>query len=418
MMNENTDGDSWGQLLTDFGIEDGKTEDKKIEESGGQLAAVGAELADAAEPPKQKEKKTIFSRFPKINFFGTPPEVSLDSVIEGVKSPSLGGKAFADTKLEKMPLSDERTDRQETRQENRQENRHGKSRHEKKPTGESHVWSTVASQIDTLASGKETTTPVTANQPEHTSKRRVVSMFDDPIPESDEARALKNLMEEQPQREGRHSRDFLEEESDSRPRGRGHRHSSPRQPEPEEKEIRGRGSRFKPPVEADDFPEEDFEPIGEEPRERGRRGSRSVGDTHRGRGRIHENVRRDDVRDDVHNDVHEEEWSEVDAALQYADRGTGRGERTQRDGRRQRHDNRQYDEQRSDDQRYDHQRYSSQQKPERREEPTLDRKSLDEEDNGMVMVHGSIPSWSETIGDIVLGNINRHKGSPAGKGRR
>ena len=374
--------------MSDFGIEDKKQEVQKLEESVGQPEEFGAGLADAEESSKPKEKKSIFSRFPKINFFGAPPEVSLDSVIEGVKSPSLGGKAFTDNKLEKMPLSQERTDR------------HEKSRQEKEKeiSGESNAWSTVASQIDALASGKETATPPEAKSAERPSKRRVASMFDDPIPESEEARALKNLMGEQSRRDEVRRTGFLEDVSDTRPRSRGHRQSPPRQSEcpsePEEREVRGRGSRYRPPVEVDDLPVENFVPIrGEEPRGpkgRGHRGSRYAdADTHHGRGRVQE-------------DVPHEEWSEVDAALQQADRG----ERTPRDSRRQRNDS------------YDSRRYNNHQRPERRDEPAFDREPLDEENREVALALGSIPSWDEAVDDIVSGNIHRRKANHSGRGRR
>ncbi|MDR0328964.1 MAG: hypothetical protein LBI05_11780, partial [Planctomycetaceae bacterium] len=142
MTNRNAESDNWGQLLSDFGIEDKNINNEipdnvpppeRVSRPEKSKPAVEPELTGADnfgvglvdfdrettdESAKQKEKKSIFSRFPKMNFFGAPPEVSLDTVMEGVKSPSLGGKAFTDNKLEKMPLSHERTDRQ---QKNRQE---------------------------------------------------------------------------------------------------------------------------------------------------------------------------------------------------------------------------------------------------------------------------------------------------------
>lgn len=381
MMNKNTDGDSWGQLLSDFGIEDKKIiehenpESAKPEDPAEQPESFGTGLTDSEESANMKEKKSVFSRFPKINFFGVPPEVSLDSVIEGVKSPSLGGKAFTDNKMEKMPLSREQTDREEKHQ-------------QKTDTPDDfNAWAAVASQIDTLASDRGPKT----NLEERPSKRNVASMFDDPIPESDEARALKNLMAERPERGEKHRADFLEEESDSRHRGR--RYSQPSQPESEEKEVRGRGSRYKPPVVVDDLPEEEFEPIrDDEPRGRGRRGSKyaNSGD-HRGQGRMKDNVQ------PPHED---EEWSEIDAALQQADRD----KRAPRSGRQQRYDNRHYD---------------NQHRGKQMEEPVLNRDVPDEDDSGVVMVpHGNIPSWDEAIGDIVSGNIARHKSGLPSRGRR
>ena len=145
MTNRNAEGDSWGQLLSDFGIEDNAPDEIQL----GEPAAVDkqpAELPESAEPQEPKEKKSVLSRFPKINFFGTPPEISLDAVIEGTKSPSICGKAFTDNKLEQMPVSQERIDRQKKR------------RPEKEVMDIPDAWTTVASQIDVLASGGDTET--------------------------------------------------------------------------------------------------------------------------------------------------------------------------------------------------------------------------------------------------------------------
>jgi len=384
MTYKNTEGDNWGQLLSDFGIEDKVQEDvaqsgtPKTSESveapecsaqyqktsskptGSDDFGTGltdSEMETADEPSTSKEKKSIFSRFPKINFFGVPPQVSLDSVIEGGRSSSLGGKTFTDNKLEKMPLSKERTDQQE-----------------KKTSGAPDAWSTVASQIDVLASGKDANT----KPEERSSKRHVSSMFDDPIPESDEFRALKDMMGEQTNQEGKPRAAFLERETDTRQRGRGRR-----QAPPEEGEGRGRGSRYKPPVEVDDLPETNFEPIEDEmpvSRGRGRRGSKYDGGSRRDRERVQDNVP-------------QEEWSEIDAALQ-----ADRDEPMQRGGGR-------------------HQRYEKRRRPERTERHAADMDVSDGEDSGVLAVHGNVPSWDEAIGDIITGNIARHKGS-SGRGRR
>jgi hypothetical protein len=378
MTDKNKEGDNWGQLLSDFGIEENvQLEDNVQEEiiskeatpSGNLGAGLSDFVAETAEESSQsKEKKSIFSRFPKINFFGAPPEVSLDSVMEGVKSPSLGGKAFTDNKLEKMPISQERTDRQK------------KNRRQEEIAPAPDAWSAVASQIDVLASGSDTR----AKAGERPARRAVSSMFDDPVPESEEFRKCKDLMEEQPSRRETHRESFSEEETDSRQRGRNRR-----KPQPEEREVRGRGSRYRPPVEVDDLPESDFEPMDDErptTRGHGRRGSRDDGGGYRDRERIQD-------------DVPQEEWSEVDAALQQANRG----EPAQRGGRRQ--------------------RYDKQRRPERFEESVADREPFDGEESNIVAVHGDVPSWDEAVGDIIVGNISRHRShsggrSHSGRGRR
>ena len=373
MKNRNTEGDSWGELLSTFGIEDNTPQNPPQPEETKALpepvapdnfgaGPVDAKVENADETSTPKEKKSIFSRFPKINFFGAPPEVSLDSVIEGVKSPSLDGKAFTDNTLEKMPVSQERKDR------------HKKDRREKVVSQEPDAWSTVASQIDTLATGRDATTK---------STRRVASsMFDDPVPESDEVRALKNMMGESPRNDRTRRETSFEEESDFRQRGR----RQQREPQSEEREARGRGARYRPPIEVDDLPESDFEIMDDAPlttrepatRGRGGRGSRFSGDDFRSREPIH--------REAIHDDIpQEEEWSEVDAALQ-----SGRG------ARHQRHDNRP--------------------KPERRERQPIVREHLDVEDSSLPAYHGEIPSWDEAIGGIISGNIARHRGR-ANEGR-
>ena len=372
MTTKNREGDNWGQLLSDFGIED-TIQDDNVKPEKPQVAeptrAVRSndfegeknnfEPEDADVSPHSKEKKSIFSRFPKINFFGAPPDASLDSVMEEVKSPSLGGRAFTDNKLEKMPVSQERTDRQE-------KNRRGR---EKDFTRSPDAWSTVVSQIDVLASEDDSQDTVE----ERPAKRMVSSMFDDPPPESEESRALKNLMDKQPRRQEKSDAAFLEAESDSQQRGR-------RKPMPGDRESRGRGSRYRPPAEVDDLPESGFELIEDDEipvtRGRGRRGSRHAESNY------HD-------REPIRDDVPQEEWSEIDAALQ------GRGEPAQRGGRRQRYDNPRYDKRRSQG---------------RMSETTVDRESFDDEGSGITTIHGNIPSWDEAVGDVIMGNISRHKG--------
>ena len=357
MTERNIKSDNWGQLLSEFGIED-----ETPEMTVGATETFDAGVENAEQSSEPKEKKSIFSRFPKINFFGTPPEVSLDSVIEGVKSSSLGGKTFTDNKLEKMPLSQEWADRQE----------------KSSVTASPDALSTVASQIDALASR------------ERPAKRQVSSMFDDPIPESEEFRTLKGIMGAPPRREESSRKEprrdaFLEEEADSWQRGG--RGRSPRKPLPEEKETeaRGRGSRHRPPVEERDLRETDFEPIDEEmprTRGRGRRGSRYSGENYRD-------------REPIQDDAPQEEWSEVDAALQ-----AGQNEPVHRGGRRQ--------------------RYDKQRGPERTEQrpAAFDRGPSDAEENNVITAQWNVPSWDEAVGDIIAANITRHKNAPSGRGRR
>ena len=361
MVTRNTEGDNWGQLLSDYGIED-KTPEETVEpievaeQRGGSETEVVPGLAE------QREKKPVFSRFPKVNFFGAPPDVSLDSAIEEVKSPSLGGKAFTDNKLEKVPLSQEWEARRE--------------KHEKSAIADPDALLTVASQIDALASGKN----AQIQSEERPAKRRVASMFDDPVLESEEERALKNIMGEASRREEPRKDTLRSDEADSWQRGRGRQ-----KPPPKESEVRGgRGSRYRPPVEENDLPESIFEPVDDDvPKIRGRGGRGS---------KYAETDYRDREREPIRDDAPQEEWSEVDAALQ-----AGRNEPAQRGSRRPRFDKRRG--------------------LERSERSTFDRDPVDLDDSAIVSVHGNVPSWDEAIGDIVTANIARHK-SYSGKGRR
>jgi len=386
MTKNNAESDSWGQLLSNFGIEDRIQEDttkseelktvepaetvkqpkvssKSTESPEFGAGLIDSEAEDTDESTQPRGKKSIFSRFPKINFFGAPPEVSLDSVIEGVKSPSLGGKAFTDNKLEKMPLSQEWTDRQ----------------------GKNNVaepaLTAVASQIDVLASGRDTK----AKPGDRPAKRNVSSMFDEPIPVSEEERALKDIMGEPPRREESNREEirrdaFLEDEADTwQHGGRGRQ-----KPLPKEKAVRGCGSRHRPSFEENNFVETDFEPVDDEApqtRGRGRRGSRYAESNYRD-------------REPIQDDAPQEEWSEVDAALQAG----RRSEPVQRERGARRP------------------RYDKRQRPERME-PAFDREASNIEDTDIVAVHGNVPSWDEAIGDIVAANIARHK-SYSGRGRR
>ena len=408
MSNRNAGSDNWGQLLSDFGIEDERrenvappeetaavrpaettefcTEHPKELAEPTDLDSFGAGLVDAesetSAESKPKEKKSIFSRFPKINFFGVPPEVDLDSVVEGVKSPSLGGKAFTDNKLEKMPVSQERIERQR------------KHRQEEETPVAPDAWSAVASQIDVLASRDETKPKgLGTKSGERPTKRAVSSMFDDPVPESEEFRKCKDLMGEQHGRRGASPKEsFPEEETDARKYDSQRRGRGRQGPQQEEKDVGGRGSRYRKPLDEDDLPGSDFVSMDDEmpiTHERGRRGSRYSGDDYRKRERI---------QDD---DLPQEEWSEVDAALQ-AEQG----------GRHQR----------SDGRRSEGQYTGRRRRPEQVEEPVMDRESSDGNGAGFVAVHGNIPSWDEAVSDIIVGNIARHKSHSgvghSGRGRR
>ncbi|MDR0336540.1 MAG: hypothetical protein LBI18_05560 [Planctomycetaceae bacterium] len=68
-----------------------------------------ANTTEETPPPASKNrdiKKKFFERFPRINLFGSSTKATLEAVVEGVKSPSLSGKSFTSSKLEKVPVSD------------------------------------------------------------------------------------------------------------------------------------------------------------------------------------------------------------------------------------------------------------------------------------------------------------------------
>ncbi|MCL2005704.1 MAG: hypothetical protein FWG73_06015 [Planctomycetaceae bacterium] len=476
MTNKNTDGDNWGQLLSDFGIKDenknnplqdhhtqdaapqndstaGKEptfENAKSLPESNHSDAFGAGLLDSTEnhrssdrngtpaesADKPREKKSIFSRFPKINFFGAAPEVSLDSVIEGVRSPSLGGKTFTDNKLEQMPVSQELTDRQ---RKERQTTRQDEGSAKRSDAPEQGVWSDVASQIGAIASGGDSgkRTEQGEGRP---AKRVVSSMFDDPIPESEEVRALKNLIGDQPRRDvesrGPKPRDtahrdgiprdaFLEEEGESefRSRGRGRRKPLHEKRQTEERlpnehgtrervdrahgdtEMRGRGSRYRSTPVVNDLPESDFEMMDDDTsaprgRGRGRRGARYDGDVYSNKEYAGNDYRK---RERVPEELPpQEEWSEVDAALQSSrggppPRGASRG--PSRGGR--------------------HQHSDRPRRSEREEVSAIDQDAMDGAEVSVRAFHGDVPSWDDAIGGIISGNIARHRAQPnSGRGRR
>ena len=470
MIRKNTEGDNWGQLLSEFGIEhvpqgevqprgaldnhsaldnhgapdhasapdhvrqdderrpgNSSSQDRTRQESLHSRSASGlAEMddssgfglglldspsdtrptastsEDSSDPDdRPKEKKSIFSRFPKINFFGASPQVLLDSDLDQPKS-------FTDNKLETMPISQELPHRQ--RKERQDAQRHTDSRRIPADEQQPDAWSAVASQIGVIARRDEVTDADVGPSPERSndrqsdtrqsdtrqsekrgSRRVISSMFDDPIPESDEVRTLKNMMGTPPETAGRdavpsrsgHSRGrdiprdaFHDSESEPREfdsRGRGRRmtraeyHSEDDTNErtgAEERAGRGRGARYRPSIDSkqspggrvdgrvdrnidvgiveSDFVGADFEMIEE-------RGDRPTGP--RGRGRRGGQYDRTDYQEQRYSqnreqrEEHQEEWSEVDVALQ-----AGSGGHPVRTGRRQ------YDKPHQNKSRYDRSR--------------------------------------------------------------
>ncbi len=179
--------------------------------------AVSDEQSGIAKSDSVKsEKRSFLARFPKINFFSSSTKETLDAVVENVKSPSLGGKSFTSNTLEKMPQTADRSSRK-TPLPPRSE----AVSNETVPSEpiSADPWSQIASQVGALSSGspasksrsakqtaarqpetESSTLPVSSSHSSPDSQRgrgrkRPPSMFDEIIPESEESRTLKNLID-------------------------------------------------------------------------------------------------------------------------------------------------------------------------------------------------------------------------------
>ncbi|MDR0521022.1 MAG: hypothetical protein LBH00_04105 [Planctomycetaceae bacterium] len=369
MSNPNAE-DNWSQLLSDFGIQenpsDTKSETKPVKETAPDKRrkaraeetrqtvpseeAVPVPQETAGEDSGTKEKRSFFSRFPKISFFGVPPQPSSDSVAEG--SPP---NSFTGSKLEKMPV--------DLPHKEKSEGKGGKYAAQKGKKADPYA--VVAAQIDTLADA------------EYPSRRSVPSMFDEPTPEPEEMRNLKNLIGEQPDEDDRADsgvdEEFRQNRGHRRGRGQGYLEGSA---------PRGRGSRY-PSADsraADSCGEEtvenyEFEPVLADDDDfpdsrppRSRRGTRYSG-----------NRREEPLPMPAENDLPQEEWSEVDEALQASHARSSRRPRYERPAR-----------------------------PPRTESAVAEDAAENEDTSGEI-VHRNIPSWEEAVDELIAGNITRHK---------
>ncbi|GHT17710.1 hypothetical protein FACS1894189_4130 [Planctomycetales bacterium] len=401
--------DNWSQLLDDFGIDAPVEKQEKQQEQvevpapvkpvASSVAAVplhvaapvstgfGVGLIKETPAPKTapakedrpqrqesqqepQKKKSFFGRFPKINLFGTSAKEPLDAVVENVKSPSLSGKSFTSNKLEKAPTS--RKPRQEDPE---------PPKPAAKATAGSDPWSVLASQVDTLAEEKTQEKPQRGQQRgqqreqqreyeprpsrrnnwkdrnDSRQPRKSASIFDEPIPESEESLALKKLIGEQPKvvveeivEERRIS--YIDDEVSLPPkRGRGRGR--------DEKPQRGRGISYETP-----------EPVAETPREP-REASREPREPHRGR--------------------RDHRFAEAEPA--YTE---DRTERSARPGRGSRFENKPKPVQRVGEDMY--------------EEDTMQ----DAEE----LLHRNIPSWDDAVGFLIENNIARHANFSGNSPRR
>ncbi|MDR1142444.1 MAG: hypothetical protein LBL62_12185 [Planctomycetaceae bacterium] len=218
------------------------------EEETTNVAENVAEEVQEVPPPTQKRdmKKSFFGRFPKINLFGNSTKESLEAVVESVKSPSLSGKSFTSSKLEKVPAFSDRTTqhgKEPTRLDTENVFPNIETSSEKTICTEEHTqaivnildpWSKIASQVGVLSNSQpqswdssdsadsaeqfsngsaiveaDKNTEQLGNSngngdsnrrsryrhDKRRSNRELPSMFDEPTPESEESAVLKNLME-------------------------------------------------------------------------------------------------------------------------------------------------------------------------------------------------------------------------------
>ncbi len=484
-MKEKKNSDNWASLLTDLGLEEpildaplenreiGRVEEAtaeskaKVEETAAvddlpeeEIGSFGAGLFDeplppatvlseksskpgkrqtptestsvVPEPPSEQssrtEKKSFLARFPKINFFGSSTKETLDAVVEGVKAPSLSGKSFTSSTLEKVPGSTERAIRRsqpaqadpETLMKDpvaRSENTSGK-----KPTesAQPDPWSQIASQVGALtgepqgsktanAEKKPSSRPSQRDNAEQgRGRKRPPSMFEEPIRESEESLALKNMIgngetpsyEEEERRlqsmfvdsrENRSEESVAREPRDRKPReeergDRGQRSTDRRG----RSEKQGRREYRQTPAPAEEQSSEmPKENRSEEPRVRGRRGSRYAEDPQKQSSPIVPPVSQPAAQTDAYDEP--SSW-DVESESKPVERGR------RRRGRR------------SD-------------KPVQEQRQSMDPQAFDEDDSpapamDFSQLHKKMPSWDEAIGAIVDGNIARRSQQQPRKGRR
>ncbi|GHT10425.1 hypothetical protein FACS1894170_02500 [Planctomycetales bacterium] len=272
--------DNWSNLLNDFGIEDAAKQDNAEQavsvdaHTGTTGVETVAEITNSATvtttssveevvPPKSKERKSIFSRFPKINIFGLPPKDQIDAITNAGKSPSLAGKSFTGGTIEKtqgivrrQETENRRPEAGDRKPEEQATSGRGRGkRHEadlpatRSTQQQDSALPSIVSQLDTIASGEK------PGRGRH--RQPPVSLFEEPAPESDEYKALKNIFDD-PAEKSRNPR-----------RGEGRR----------EYQQEDRYSKRQPIVVVDDvtledeWQEVDDEPVVVEERPRNRRGS-------------------------------------------------------------------------------------------------------------------------------------------------
>lgn len=264
---------------------------------------------DGGQAEMGRGKKSFFDRFPKMNLFGAPPKESLKSVVEGTKKSPIGGKTFTSNTLEKVPHTKGRGSRkkEEPVEEKVLENADSAAPDAGKDDAGANPWSTIAAQVGVISTHKEPEAEPKAvdaknfdrkkdGRDRKRGRRTTPSLFDEPVPEAEESKTLKNLMESDAPQERLHDHEAEKRLSSmfGEP-ARENREEKEEQTPPAGRSERQRGGRrvertpvtppTTPPVESetDDDPFEHFrgrkEPAkrspaasSEEPR--GRRGSK------------------------------------------------------------------------------------------------------------------------------------------------
>lgn len=284
-----------------------------------KLPAEESPSSDSPQKRSREGKKTFFERFPKINLFGASSKETLDAVVEGAKMPSLSGSSFTAKTLEKVP---ERTPRPEPSQPSAAgdstppergtpakeppvkktppREKAGEKRADEPTAVSNDPWSQIASQVGSLSepekehsasrrsAGNDPPSPEKRdsgqsdgrgrgrNRNERSQSRKPLpSLFDEEAsPESEEAVALKRLIESTDHDDAREAAERLDSLFDNGD-------AADERPRPDRARNRGRrGGRRQRDAEADqaetastpDVPAE--EPAGEPEGGRRRRGSR------------------------------------------------------------------------------------------------------------------------------------------------
>ncbi|MDR3233239.1 MAG: hypothetical protein LBT46_06195 [Planctomycetaceae bacterium] len=449
-----TESDNWSSLLDEFGIDEPavmrekETPESAVSEkvavlSNCAVAAVAedntaiAHTASPDVPVNPKERKSIFSRFPKINLFGTLPKESLDAIAGGGKAALPGGKSFTGHTIEKAQGVVLREERKEEPVGNPRACGNKEHRDE-------DALPAIVSQLDAFASAENLPAETAGSR---RSRRQPVSMFEEPVPKAEDYEAAQKFFGE-PTGQRRNRTDFEEakEESSGRGRGRSNRNTQAFEEESFDKPARERGGRRLPVIDDVTIDEEwqevdEGRKLTESPRRcegtfQSRERSSSVANNAAARGaapKRYGNAVRHDIDDapafGAANAPTRDNRSREHGTREYVGRertatpapytneytarepvirereeySTKEEGKPQTDHQRQRGGRgRKIEESRQD--------YPQ---PVRREyEPQYEQENAAEESSEQVQLHRNIPGWDDAVGDIVAGNIARHRNNP------